>query len=412
MAEAADLQPNTAVLMTRGDGLIVHRGGNEALIGFDRNGRRIAAVGDAISNAMYEFALSADGERAAIATRNAVHLLDARSGWRLSAPLAAPIAGDDAIDRLAFSPDGARLVARTIDHRWLFWNLPRAGSDSTELMRLAHALDPRPGEPLTNAEVKALRARLHANAAAPRSASAASNAPVDFTPATGAEADPRYVPLDLATAINVPMVGKNWAEPFAGGDLPTLAPGLQRFLGVDYRVEGGVQLSGGGTSLALGPQLRRSNIVVVPDIVARRVHVLAFMHIPMNRGQPPRAFAWVVLIGADGRETRLEIRTVRDVVTHGSNPKWAAPSLRIAWIDVESESVRTGADPAQPWSATYAVSLDVPPGTGPIRGLRFDVADGPMEAPLLYAATLERAGAEAAKKTPPTEPVMSAVARH
>jgi WD40 repeat protein len=411
MAEPANLQ-STAVLMPRGDGLVVHRGGNEALTSFGPDGRRIAAVGSASPNAMYEFALSADGERAAIATRNAVHLLDARGGRRLSAPLAAPIAGDDAIARLAFSPDGSRLAARTINQRWLFWNLPRTESDSAELARLARALDPVPGEPLTNAEIQALRARLHAPAAATPSPPAASDVPVVFAPASGAGVDPRFVPLDLASAINVPMVGKTWAEAFAGGDLPTLAPGPQRFLGVDYRVDGGVQLSGGGTSLALGPQLRRSNFVAVPGIVARRVHVLAFMHIPMNRNVPPRAFAWVVLIGADGRETRLEIRTVRDVVTHGSNPKWSAPSVRIAWVDVESESVRTGGDPAQPWSATYAVALDVPPNTGPIHGLRFDVADGPMEAPLLYAATLERADAEVIKKGVSREPVASIVAKH
>jgi hypothetical protein len=152
-----------------------------------------------------------------------------------------------------------------------------------------------------------------------------------------------------------------------------------------------VQLSGGGTATALGPELLRSKTIAVPDITARRVHVLAFMHIPMNNGVPPRAFAYVVLLGADGRETRLEIRTVRDVVTDNAGPKTAAPTARIARVGTDSESVRTGGDPAQPWSAVYAVALDVPPGTGPIRALRFDVADGPMEAPLFFAATLERA---------------------
>jgi len=380
----------TAVLMASADGLLVHRGSNDALIRFDADGRRIAAVGEAIPGAMYEFALSADGERAAIATRNAVHLLDAHTGRDLSAPLAAPIAGDDAIAKLAFSPDGTRLIARTIDHRWLFWNLPRTIASSAELVRLTRALDPHPGEQLSDADIKALNTQLRA-AATPRSPAGASAIPIVFAPATGAGIDPRFVPLDLAPAINEPLVGKTWSEPLAGGDLATLAPGLQRFLGVDYRVDGGVQLSGGGTATALGPELLRSQTIAVPGIVARRVHVLAFMHIPMYRGIPPRAFGYVVLIGADGRETRLEIRTVRDVVTHGTNPKTAWPTARVARVGMDSESVRTGGDPAQPWSAVYAVALDVPPGTGPIRALRFDVADGPMEAPLFFAATLERA---------------------
>jgi hypothetical protein len=64
---------------------------------------------------------------------------------------------------------------------------------------------------------------------------------------------------------------------------------------------------------------------------------------------------------------------------------------------MNSEGVRTGGDPAQPWSAVYAVALDVPPGTGPIRALRFDVADGPMEAPLFFAVTLERADTASAQ---------------
>jgi WD40 repeat protein len=389
VAEQTQLQPN-AVVMARGAGLIVHHGGNEELMQVDAGGRGTAAVGEAIPGAMYEFALSADSERAAIATRNAVHLLDAHTGRDLSAPLAAPIAGDDAIAKLAFSPDGTRLIARTIDHRWLFWNLPRTTASSAELARLARALDPYPGEQLSDADIKALNAQLRA-AATSRSPAEASAVPIVFAPATGAGIDPRFVPLDLAPAINEPLVGKTWSEPLAGGDLATLARGLQRFLGVDYRVDGGVQLSGGGTATALGPELLRSKTIAVPGITAHRVHVLAFMHIPMNSGVPQRAFAYVVLLGADGRETRLEIRTVRDVVTHDANPKTAAPTARIARVGMNSESVRSGGDPAQPWSAVYAVALDVPPGTGPIRALRFDVADGPMEAPLFFAATLERA---------------------
>ncbi len=393
---------DTAVLMARDNELVVHRGGSEALIRFDAKGRRIAAVGDAIPGAMYEFALSVDGERAAIATRNAVHLLDVRSGRHLSAPLAAPIAGDDAIAKLAFSPDGTRLIARTINQRWLFWKLPRTASNSAGLALLARALDPSPGELLSDAGIKALRVRLRAVASPSHDEPAASDEPVVFAKASGAGVDPRFVPLDLAPAINVPMTGRTWPEPAQGGDLPTLAPGMQRFLGVDYRIDGGVQLIGGGTATALGPELRRSRVIPVPDLVAKRVHVLAFMHIPMNGGVPPRAFAYVVLIGQDGREIRLEIRTVRDVVTHGTNPKTAAPSARIARVGMDSESVRMGDDPAQPWSAVYAVALDVPSTVGSIRGLRFDVADGPMEAPLLFAATLERAGpATPGKETPP-----------
>jgi hypothetical protein len=158
-----------------------------------------------------------------------------------------------------------------------------------------------------------------------------------------------------------------------------------------------VQLSGGGTAVALYPEYRRSAVVPVDDVTARRIHVLVFMHIPMNKGVPPRAFARVVLIGASKRETRLDIRTVRDVVTSYSNPKSIPEGPRIAMSSVASREIRAGGDPMQWQGSVFAVTLDVPAGTGPIHGLRFDVADGPMEAPLFYAATLERAADDAAR---------------
>jgi hypothetical protein len=387
----------TAVLVAHGNGLVAQHGGNEALISIDADGRQTSAVGGPIAETMHDFALSADGERAAIATRNAVHLLDARGGQRLSAPLTAPIAGDDAIAKLAFSPDGTRLLARTVNHRWLFWELPRATAESPALARLARVIDP--DAPLAGGDLDAMRAPPAIIATPPRAP--ASGTPVEFPPAPGAGVDPRYVPLDLAAAINVPLVGVTWPEPGAAGDQPMLAPGIHRLLGVDYRIDGGVQLSGGGTAVALYPEHRRSSVVAVDGVVARRVHVLAFMHIPMGKDVPSRNFAHVVLIGADGRETRLDIRTVRDVVTSYTGPKSIPAGPRVALFGAASRELRGGGDPMQRMGAVFAVSLAVPAGTGPIRGLRFDVADGPMEAPLLYAATLERAGDGAARGTTP-----------
>src|SRR5262249_36716119 len=150
----------SAVFLARGDELVMHRAGTEALIRIGADGSRRAVLGEAIANTMYEFALSADGARAAFATRNAVHLLDARQGRRLSAPLSAPISGDDAIAKIALSPDGARVLARTINGRWLFWQLPRADDDVEALARLSRALDPNPAEDQTDADLEALRAQL------------------------------------------------------------------------------------------------------------------------------------------------------------------------------------------------------------------------------------------------------------
>ena len=389
------------VLQARGNGLAVHRGGKEALILIGADGKREAALGEAIPGAMHAFALSTDGGRAAFATRNSVQIIDAHQGRRLSGALGGPIDGDDGIAKLVFSHDGTRLLGRTINGRWMVWKLPPTRLSPDALGRLVQVLDPDPAQTLAASDLRTLRKELRFEECPPL-AWPASGSAVAFASVPGAEADARFVPLDLRPAINIPLLGVVWPEPNERGDRPTLAPGLQRFLGVDYRVDGGVQLIGGGTATALGPELHRSAVVAVPDVVARRLHVLAFMHIPMERGVPPRTFAHVALIGADGRETPLEIRTVRDVATDVIANR-GAPGAHIAFSGVSSAFVR-GGESAEPMSNVYAVSLDVPPGTGPIRGLRFDVADGPMEAPLFYAATLERATPAAVAANPPRIP--------
>jgi hypothetical protein len=117
--------------------------------------------------------------------------------------------------------------------------------------------------------------------------------------------------------------------------------------------------------------------------------VLTVMHIPVPRSAPSKQFARVVLIGVDGRETPLEIRTIRDVATHAI-PERAAPGARVAFLGISTSDVRGGGQTSsQTVSAVFAVALDVPPGIGTIRALRLEAGDGPMEVPLFYAVTFE-----------------------
>jgi hypothetical protein len=83
---------------------------------------------------------------------------------------------------------------------------------------------------------------------------------------------------------------------------------------------------------------------------------------------------------SDGRESALEIMNVRDVVTNWQ-PDLAAPSARVAWTGGNGSGSLD--------SHVYAVSLDLPPGSAPVTELRLTIGDGPMEAPLFYAVTLE-----------------------
>jgi hypothetical protein len=96
----------------------------------------------------------------------------------------------------------------------------------------------------------------------------------------------------------------------------------------------------------------------------------------------------VVLVGRDGREHALAPMTQRDVVDHWQSPR--TPSSRVAWIGVFPATSRGGSTPAQTVSRVYAVALDVPPSSGPLAFVRLEAPDGPLEAPLVYAVTLER----------------------
>jgi len=87
------------------------------------------------------------------------------------------------------------------------------------------------------------------------------------------------------------------------------------------------------------------------------------MHIPVQRSAPPKQFARVVLIGVDGRETSLEIRTKRDVTTH-SIPERAEPSAHIAYFGIGTSDVRGGGQTSsQTVSAAFAVASTFPPAS-------------------------------------------------
>jgi WD40 repeat protein len=388
--------PVLPTLLSFGDEVLAYRQSGSALTWFSADGKRRDLPGGPERHSMLEFALSPDGQRAAVAIRNAVQLIDLNQGERISGLLAAPIAGNDAIAKLAFSPDATRLLARTVKGRWLRWHLPMTDVPTDNLDRLARVLDPDgAGNPWSDEEFAALRLQLRSSPPATATPATQESPTIQLAAAPDAQPDPRFLPLDLAPAINVPLSGPWPRAPATGGDRPTLPAGPQRLLDIDWRIDGGIQLSWGGAATALHPTQRSSAIVPVASVRLRRVHVLTHMHIPVRRGAPPSTYANVVLIDQRGRESRLEIRIHEHVVTH-----WmagvASPSARIGWAGIDSGSVISGfATSSQIGSYTYAVSLDVPPEVGPVVGLFLETGSGPMEAPLFHAVTLERDATEA-----------------
>ncbi|MBK9655152.1 MAG: hypothetical protein IPO66_06655 [Rhodanobacteraceae bacterium] len=141
VAEAAHLGLDPA-LLARGDGVVLHRHLANGLALFGPEGPRGRVATLPAARSMPQLTLSADGRRAAVATRNAVQIYDLAQGERLSARLTAPLGGNDGIARLAFSPDGTRLLARSIHGRWLTWSLPASKLAISDLEQLALVLDP------------------------------------------------------------------------------------------------------------------------------------------------------------------------------------------------------------------------------------------------------------------------------
>jgi serine/threonine protein kinase len=384
-------------LRTRGDGAVVSQLVSGRLALFFADGSRDVAPGLPISTSMREFALSADGNLAALASRNAVHVVDLVRGERLSAPLAAPIPGNDAIAKLSFSPDARSLLARTVQGRWLRWAIPATGLPVDELLLLARALDPSGGDPEVDSETfDALRSLLRRQVDVSDPPAAEDWPEIELPPIPGEAVDPRFLPLDLARLYNVPLNGP-WPETeHAAGDLPTLAPGLQRFNGVDFRLEGGVQLNGGGPATHFGAVLPETAELALPVGEFTRVHVLVFLHIPSRPGAPKRRAARIVLVGEDGRQHALDLMTPTHAHTSGMPPDGSAgDDGRLAWRGVGTAPVRDGVLSSTGLHASFSVAaLDLPADAGALRSLRLGIGDGQMEAPLIYAVTLERAGHE------------------
>lgn len=378
----------SVALQARGDGVLAHRHQANALVWIGPEGLRSHIPNLPSARTMGLLAQSRDGRRVALATRNTVQVYDLDLGEALSSQLTASLAGNDAITRLAFSPDGARLLARSIFGRWLVWSLPPATMDSADLARLASVLDPTDtARPLDDAESARLRAQLRGTIAAADVAPRPAAQGRSLAPAEGAGVDPRLVPLDLRAAQNVVM-GRPWIRMAAqGGDLYSLAAGIHRLDAIDWRIDGAIQLSGGGPAVSLHPTLPRSAWVPVEHVAARRVHVLMLLHVPMRPRAPPNRAGMVEVQRADGSVETLEILARRDVVTHWQ-PDLAEPSARVAWRGVSPTALRAGENFHD--SHIYHVELDLPSGA-PVTALRLGIGDGPMEAPLFYAVTLELA---------------------
>lgn len=339
--------------------------------------------GLASGEAMHPLALSHHGGLVAQAGRDGVQLFESARGERISGYLAAPIAGNDAIIRLAFADGDRQLLAQTIQGRWLRWPLDPPRSSDTELARQVALRLPGAAANLAAEQTLA----LESPASAPVQAA---TRVLMLKPAAADAIDPSMRPLDLRRLVNAPWDGSWPPVPSMGGDALSLGAGLHRLQGIDLRIDGGIQLSGGGAATTLHPSQPRSDWVSFEAEAVSRVHILLLQHVPMRPDEAPSIGARIWLRASDGREWPLEIYRNRHF-----NPLWQIEDVpseaTIGWIGSFPTHVRHGQDSRAPWAVAYLASLAVPAEAGPIEALSFGIGDGNMEAPLFYAATLELA---------------------
>ncbi len=230
-----------------------------------------------------EVVVSQDGRWIARAQRDGVVLVDAATKARV-ALLRAPLPAPDLIWQLAFAADGNSLLARSMRNRLIVWNLQ---PDTRPVLEIARALalrDLAPGiggsqlrSPPSAAERISLRAGDPGapSAAASKPQPAARGLPGGEIPPR----DPRAAPelIDLTNYYNFGFANISSASLIAAGDYQWLPTGIQRFLGIDYDLRGGIQMQA-ATGVADSPRGERPLAFDIasprPDVAAVDVLVL------------------------------------------------------------------------------------------------------------------------------------------
>jgi hypothetical protein len=329
-------------------------------------------------------ALSADGRLLALAMLDGVALIDIASNERLVPNFNLPLPNHDAVQQLAFAPDGSRLVGRTLSGHWFQWRLVADGRPVEEIEQSIQLYDfsdrglTDKGEsapPLPDPRRRLLRSADPGPApdAAPAAVAAAVAAPAP---------DPRYRPLDLDVIANVePREPMNRVTriPPQPQSLPTLPRGLQRYDGVDFMLGRAVQLSGTPHNLLDVEFPARSALL---DIGTQRVAtidllVLQFKAVDGEIGA-------VLLDYADGGEAKLPILAGRDTARHWNDED--AALARVGWMGNFSGAMHgygyvSGGEETfarsyvvhlthpEPARAVKAITLNAPPAAAP--GLLF-----------------------------------------
>lgn len=363
----------TAILQRAGSG--------PTLWSADGGNRNLAGYGVREATAL---ALAPDARTFARATKAGVVLASAADGQWLSPELPAAGLASDSVDRLAFTPDGSGLVGRSARNQWLYWDVTPERRPAQQLLRMARRLYPDaarpPGEPALQLSA---RERAELRASDPGEPPAAATAP---DPAIPTRRDDLAATLvDFGTQPQRPLQQPGRTPNAFKLDLPGLAPGRHRLLGVDYDVRSHL-LAKTKNLLADGivPQRLEGIRPDVAHVAALDVLLAATTQLQTERELP---YAFVEIRYRDGSDERLPILYRRDVLAQWIDEVEPA-TARTAWRQADSHACFSA-------SRVFAVRLVNPHPRREVASLALAASDHEWSQPAFLAITVEPAPAAA-----------------
>lgn len=350
--------------------------------------RQLPRAEDASDSTMGAYAVSADRRLVAHAMRRSIFLYTA-DGLQVGAPLRIDTPAIDGIAAVAFSPDGARLVARTVGRvaHWTIAPEPRADVDLDALLA---RLDTEQNSPQRlHIPSALLRAGLRAGdpGAWPGlqrrpSPAIAGYAPLDGSPIPArAPATPDSL-LDLSAHYTF---GPDSVRNSYGAIRPFLRPfpaGVQRLAGVDFDLRGMVEVGRDGLGTCVATPAGRP---------VAAIHALLLPTI-RTRADRPQLLAEMILHYQDGGQARIPIRSAREVqgyaddraVPHAFSVKTPRGTLGIRTATLAAPRL---ANP-QPGRALRCIDLRTTGEPMLILGLTVEAASPPRAAAVISSRFL------------------------
>ncbi|MBS0383052.1 MAG: protein kinase [Proteobacteria bacterium] len=357
-------------------------GGDDPLnqiIGPDGASRGLPHMGDDARRAA--LALSPDGRWLIRSQLDGVVLFDLDRMARVTT-LNVALPQPDEVLQLAFSPDGRRLLGRSVNNRYMVWDLT---PDERPVAAIARELGlrdlpfnvARHGPDARDPDAAERRALHAADPGAPP-APPAPEAAAGVRVRPGGAIPPRDPAVPSGLLDLTPYYTFGLAEPFidgahASGDFSWLPRGLQRFQGVDYDVRGGVRLTA-GAALRFAPATTDARAIGA-------LHVLALL----GAGDPDRFAQWR-LEYTDHTHADVPLALGRSFEAYWRSPAAATPA-QFAAFGWDARELHENDRRA------YAFTLRVP-NPHPERLVKALTLINPKagaDAPVVFALTLEPA---------------------